>query len=53
MTSDREFADWLASLPREVPAEEVERRERQHDLERGLYVPAGQIIHHEFEESRH
>lgn len=37
--TEREFADYLRSLPREVPPEEVERIEREHDAERGPYAP--------------
>ena len=49
--TEREFADYLRSLPREQSPEEVERREHEHDVERGPYVPH----HHHpyFEESRH
>lgn len=51
--TDSEFAAWLRSLPREVPAEEVERLEHQHDVERGPYVPHGGNVHHVPGESRH
>lgn len=33
--SDDQFAEWLRSMPREVPAEEVERLERLRDALRG------------------
>jgi hypothetical protein len=51
--TDQEFADWLGRFPRELSEEEVERRERQHDRERGVYIPHADIVHHAFEESRH
>lgn len=51
--TDREFADWLGSLPREVPVEEVNRREHLHDVERGPYTPHGEAVHHTYGESRH
>jgi len=51
--TDREFADWLRSVPRERTWEEVERRERQRDRERGPYIPHGDIVHHCPGESRH
>lgn len=51
--SDSEFAAWLRSMPREKPPEEVEQVERQHDVDRGPYVPHGGEVHHSSDESRH
>lgn len=49
--TEREFTRILKSTPREKSASEVEQAEREHDTERGPYVPH----HHHpyFEESRH
>jgi hypothetical protein len=46
MTTDSEFAAYLRSLPREQSEEEVALHEHQHDVDRGLYCPAGEIVHH-------
>lgn len=43
--SDEEFADWLRSVPREIPADKVEEIEHRHDVERGAYSPNGLITH--------
>lgn len=51
--TDSEFAAWLRSMPREKPPEEVEQVERQHDVDRGPYVPHGGEVHHSSDESRH
>lgn len=51
--SDQEFAEFLKSLPREKSEAEVEDIERQHDAERGLYIPHGLSVHHLADESRH
>lgn len=48
MTSDREFAEYLRSLPREKSPEEAEAAIREHDSE---YV-AHRIVHHTYGESR-
>lgn len=53
MMTDQEFAKLLGSYPRELSEEEVARRERQHDAERGPYIPHGEIVHHDCQESRH
>lgn len=53
MTTEREFAEYLRSLPREIPPTEVEHIEREHDAERGPYVPHGGGMHHFADESRH
>lgn len=37
--TDREHADWLRSLPREVPPEQVIEVEHAADVERGPYIP--------------
>lgn len=46
-------AEFLKSLPRDIPPEEAEHRERLHDAERGLYIPHGGNVHHLPSESRH
>lgn len=51
--SDQEFAQWLRSVPREVPADEVERRERQRDAERGEWINPHQFPHHFGESAQH
>jgi tRNA(Phe) wybutosine-synthesizing methylase Tyw3 len=43
--TDKEFADWLGSVPREIPPEQVAEVEKKHDRERGLYVPHSEITH--------
>jgi hypothetical protein len=48
--TDREFADWLKSVPRERTWEEVELTIIEHDRERGPWV-ANQVVHHEYGES--
>lgn len=53
MSTDREFASYLRSLPRELSGAEVECRERRHDSERGPYIPHGQEVHHSAYEARH
>lgn len=49
--TDREFADWLKSAPRERTWEEVELAIIEHDADRGEWV-ANQVVHHEYGESR-
>ena len=51
--SDREFAEWLRSVPRVIPASEAQRHERERDRERGAYVPPSDIVHHVAGEARH
>jgi hypothetical protein len=49
--TDQEFADFLRSLPREIPPEKVEEIEREHDAERGVFQPLPG--HHHYGESHH
>lgn len=44
--TDQEFADWLGSMPRGKSPKESEELERQHDVERGPYVPRSEITYH-------
>jgi hypothetical protein len=44
--SDEEFAAWLRSVPREIPADEVERRVRVIDITRGEYFNHNESVHH-------
>lgn len=46
------LAEYLRSV-RALSPVEVERVEREHDAERGPYVPHGGEVHHSSEESRH
>jgi hypothetical protein len=50
--SDEEFVAWLRSMPRERSPEQVDQVERQHDAERGEYIPHGFITHH-YGEAQH
>lgn len=50
--TDKEFADWLGRVPRELSEEEVAQREHQHDIERGYWV-GNEIVHHAFGEGAH
>ncbi len=52
METDDLMAGYLRSV-REIPEEEVVRLELAHDVERGPYVAAGLIVHHQPDESRH
>lgn len=52
MSTDREFTEFLQSLPREKSQAQVDQTERQHDVERGPYIPH-QGGWHTFEEARH
>ena len=51
MSSDTEFADFLRGLPREVAEVRVAEIEKQHDAERGGYIPHHHHVY--FEGSRH
>lgn len=51
--TERELAEIISATPREVPEEEVHRRERVKDIARGEYLPHGSIVHHLPDESRH
>lgn len=58
--SDAEFAQWLRERRGAITHEdcvEIEKRiehtEHEHDVERGLYVPSSEIVHHTYQESRH
>ena len=44
--TEREFADYLRSLPREQSEEEVNRREHLHDVEQGLWHNPHEFPHH-------
>lgn len=48
--TEREFADWLKSVPRERTWEEVELAIIQRDAEQGEWV-GNRIVHHEYGES--
>lgn len=50
--SDREFSDWLRSLPRELSQAEVDLRERVKDIARGEYFNH-HLNPHRALESRH
>lgn len=50
--SNREFSDWLRSLPRELSQSEVDRREMFKDIARGEYLNR-ELTVHRFGESRH
>lgn len=39
MTSDKQFAEFLRGQLREIAAEKVDQIEKQHDAERGEYIP--------------
>lgn len=49
--SEREFADWLRSVPREKSPEQVTASEERRDRERGPYVPHHH--HSYYAEARH
>lgn len=49
--TDGEFADWLRSVPRELPPEEVMASGDRHDKEAGLWV-GNETVHHNYGESR-
>ena len=51
VTTDREFAEYLRSLPREIPAAEVREIGRQHDNLTGPWT-GNQIVHHGYGEAR-
>ena len=46
MMTDKEFADWLRTVPREQSPEEVNRREKLDDIERGGWVQPHEFPHH-------
>lgn len=48
--TDREFAELLSRTPRTLSAQEVDRIEHEHDVERGEWV-GNQIVHHEYGEA--
>jgi hypothetical protein len=50
--TDREFAELLQRTPRTLSAQEVDRIEHEHDVQRGEWV-GNQVDHHEYGESRH
>jgi hypothetical protein len=52
MSTDREFADWLRSVPRTKPAEQVEREVMFRDITQGEYFNHEGFPHH-YGESRH
>lgn len=51
--TEEEFAEFLRSLPRELPPERVAELERDRDHQRGPYLPHGSEVHHYSDESRH
>lgn len=51
--TEEEFAEFLRSLPRELPPERVVELERDRDHQRGPYLPHGSEVHHYSDESRH
>lgn len=52
MSTDREFADYLKSLPRLTTEDTVEERERLRDCLNGLWV-GNQTGQHFYGEARH
>lgn len=48
--TDREFAEWLKSVPRERTWEEVEMAINHHDREQGEWV-GNRVVHHEYGEA--
>ncbi len=44
--TDREFAEWLRSVPREKSAEDVERAVRFNDITHGEYFNQNMNTHH-------